>query len=127
MTLPVTILYGTLSILVTLALALNISLHRMRHQVGITGEVTEPLHRKVRAHGNSTEWLAVTTLLLAFLELQGVSQMALHVLGGAMLVARIVHSLFMLSKSRFAMLSATTIYALSFVMGAWSLVLRLRG
>ena len=127
MNLPVTVLYGTLSILVTLALALNISLHRMRTQVGVGGEVTEPLHRKVRAHGNSTEWLAVTTLLLAFLELQGAPSMALHFLGGAMLLARILHSVFMLSKARYTTLSATLIYTLSFVMGGWSLWLRLHG
>jgi uncharacterized membrane protein YecN with MAPEG domain len=125
MSLPVTILYGSLSILVTVVLALNISLHRLRHHVHLTDPVPDALHRKVRAHGNSIEWLPATILLLAFLELQHVPSMWLHLLGGLVLVARILHSLFMLGRSRFSTFSATATYTVSFVMAFWSLYLRL--
>lgn len=126
MHLPVTILYGSLTILVTILLALNISLYRMRNPDASHAQpVPGPLHRRVRAHGNSAEWLAVTVLLLAFLELQGAPSLWLHLLGGAMLLARILHSTFMLLKRRTTVLSATVIYALSLAMAAWALVLRL--
>lgn len=126
MNLPVTILYGSLSIAVTILLALNVSLHRMRHKVLAGDPVPDGLFRKVRAHGNSAEWLAVMVLLLAFLELQGVSSSALHLLGGAMVIARVFHSLFMLARTRLTMISATVSYVLSIWMVVWALVLRLR-
>lgn len=126
MNLPVTILYGSLAILVTILLALNVSLHRMRHKVLAGDPIPDGLFRKVRAHGNSVEWLAVTVLLLGFLELQGVPSMWLHVLGGAVVVARVFHSIFMLLRKRLTVLSATATYVLSIGMAVWALVLRLR-
>jgi uncharacterized protein len=126
MNLPVTILYGSLSIAVTILLALNVSLHRMQHKVMAGDPVPDGLFRKVRAHGNSTEWLAVMVLLLAFLELQGASSLTLHLLGGATVIARVLHSLFMLARSRLTMISATVTYGLSLWMVIQSLVMRLR-
>jgi uncharacterized protein len=127
MSLPITILYGTLSVLVTLALALNISLHRLSHRVFIGAPQDEELTRKVRAHGNSAEWLAANIFLLAFLELQGAPSLALHLFGGAVLAARLFHSAFMLLHSRRTVLSAVAMYTLAFAMTAWSLWLRLHG
>jgi|SRR5471030_410286 uncharacterized membrane protein YecN with MAPEG domain len=126
MALPVTILYGSLSILVTVLLALNISMHRMRHKVYVSEGIPDAFRRKIRAHGNSTEWLAATIFLLAFLELQGAPSMWLHLFGGAILIARIAHSFFMLTHSRMTMFSATATYLLSFAMAFWALYLRLR-
>jgi uncharacterized membrane protein YecN with MAPEG domain len=125
MALPVTILYGSLSILVTVLLALNISLNRMRVKTYVSEGVPDALRRKIRAHGNSVEWLAVTIFLLAFLELQGVPSMRLHVLGGAVVIARILHSFCMLTGSRLTMVSATATYILCVTMTVWSLALRL--
>jgi len=126
--LPVTVLYGTLNALLVVALALNISLHRVQGRVFLTDQVPPELHRKIRAHGNSVEYFAVTTFLLAFLELQHAPSFWLHICGGIVLLARIVHSFGMLAKSGLAVrrLSAGSTYTISFVMGLWSLYLRLR-
>jgi uncharacterized membrane protein YecN with MAPEG domain len=124
--LPVTILYGTLSILITLCLALNVSLHRLRNRVRVTDAVAPELLRKIRAHGNSAEYLAATILLLAFLELQQAPTFWLHVFGGVIVLTRLVHSMGMLMRSRVTMVSAATTYTVSFFMGIWALVLRLR-
>jgi uncharacterized membrane protein YecN with MAPEG domain len=126
--LPVTILYGSLNALLALGLALNVSLHRVRGRVFLTDQPPPELHRKVRAHGNAIEYFAVTTFLLAFLELQRVPSFWLHICGGLVLLARIVHSFAMLAKSGLGVrrLSASTTYAVSFVMALWSLYLRLR-
>jgi uncharacterized protein len=126
MSLPVTILYGSLSIAVTILLALNVSLHRMQHKVKAGDPIPDGLFRKVRAHGNSVEWLAVTVFLLAFLELQGVPSTWLHLFGGAVVAVRILHSLFMLARSRLTMISATVTYVLSIWMAVMALVIRLR-
>ena len=126
MNLPVTILYGSLSILITLSLALNTSLHRVRHRLFVSDPVPDHLHRKIRAHGNSVEYLAVSIFLLAFLELQGVSSLWLHVCGGIIVLARLGHSLAMLTRSRLGTITASITYAVSFVMVIWSLILRLR-
>jgi uncharacterized protein len=125
MNLPVTILYGSLSILVTLLLATYVSLHRMSARTYVTPAVPDDLHRKVRAHGNATEYLAAMIFLLAFLELQGVPPMTLHILGGLTLLSRIAHSIFMLTKSKGTMIAATATYILGFTMTLWALVLRL--
>ncbi|HEY2030429.1 MAG TPA: MAPEG family protein [Myxococcales bacterium] len=126
--LPVTILYGTLNALIVVALALNVSLNRMSGRVFLSDQPPPELHRRIRAHGNSVEYFAVTTLLLAFLELQRAPSFWLHICGGLVLLARIVHSFAMLSKSGLSVrrVSATTTYAISLVMGFWSLYLRLR-
>jgi uncharacterized membrane protein YecN with MAPEG domain len=124
--LPATVLYGSLSILVTLLLALNVSLHRMQHHVAAGDAPTDPLHRKIRAHGNSVEYLAVSIFLLAFLELQRAPELWLHVCGGVLVVTRVIHSMGMLARSRLTMLTATVSYTVSFAMVVWALVLRLR-
>jgi uncharacterized membrane protein YecN with MAPEG domain len=83
------------------------------------------LFRKVRAHGNSAEWLAVTIFSLAFLELQGAPSMWLHLLGGAVVIARVFHSIFMLLRKRLTMITATVTYVLTAGMAVWALVIRL--
>jgi uncharacterized membrane protein YecN with MAPEG domain len=128
--LQITILYGTLNVLITLCLALNVSLHRLRKRTFAGDPVQPELHRKIRAHGNSAEYLAATTFLLAFLELQQAPAFWLHVFGGVIVLTRIVHSMAMLmvqaGRSRVRMFSATVTYVASFFMAIWSLVLRLR-
>lgn len=126
--LPVTVLYGTLNALLTVLLALNVSLHRVKGRVFLTDQAPPELQRKIRAHGNSVEYFAVTTFLLAFLELQHVPSFWLHVCGGVVLLARIIHSLAMMTKSGLGVrrVSASTTYAVSLVMAFWSLYLRLR-
>lgn len=131
MHLPVTILYGTLLCLVTLSLAANVSLYRLYKGIFLGMEVPRQLHRFIRAHGNSAEWLAAMVLPLAFLELQGASPFWLHLAGGSLLLTRALHAAFMLSGVRVggifaSTLSATAMYAASFATALAALWLRLR-
>jgi uncharacterized protein len=125
MPIPVTVLYGTLLALVTLALAANVSLRRLSSGALLGAKQPDSLHRPIRAHGNSAEWLAATVLPLAFLELQGASWGALHVLGGGLLLARVCHAAFMLAGTRLTVWSATVLYGFAFVTAGWALWLRL--
>ncbi len=131
MVLHVTILYGTLLCLVTLLLALNISLFRLYKGIYIGMEVPKQLNRFIRAHGNSAEWLAAVVFPLAFLELQGAPAFWLHVAGGALLLTRVLHAIFMLTGARIAgvfasTLSATAMYLAAFTTALGALWLRLR-
>ncbi len=131
MALHVTILYGTLLCLVTLLLAVNISLHRLYKGVYIGMDVPKTLLRSIRAHGNSAEWLAAVVFPLGFLELQGASPFWVHMAGGSLLATRVLHAAFMLSGLRIgkvfaSTLSATAMYAAAFATALGALWLRLR-
>ena len=131
MLLHVTILYGTLLCLVTLLLAVNISLYRLYKGVYIGMEVPKRLNRYIRAHGNSAEWLAVVIFPLAFLELQGAPSLWLHLAGGSLLATRVLHAIFMMTGARVAgifasTISATLMYLAAFAAALGALWLRLR-
>jgi len=88
---PVTALYGGLTALLTVGLAMNISRMRGKHNV-LRGDGGIPeLQGAIRAHGNAAEHVPLAILLLLLAELCGGSSLVLHVLGGAFLVARIIH------------------------------------
>src|SRR4051794_6672557 len=111
MALPGTILYGTLLCLITLLLAVNISLYRLYEGIFIGAEVPKRLHRFIRAHGNSAEWLAAVVLPLGFLELQGAPPFWVHLAGGSLLLTRVLHSAFMLSGLRIGRIFVSTLSA----------------
>ena len=106
---PVTILYGALSLLLTWALGLNISLRRLKEKEFSDGG-SPTLKRSVKAHRNNTEWVAIGTLALLFSEIQGFSPFALHAAGGMFLLARVIHAFGCLWPSRVRMLGAILTY-----------------
>jgi uncharacterized membrane protein YecN with MAPEG domain len=127
MNLPLTILYGTLLIIVTLALAVGTSMYRLRAGILVSSkEMPGGLYRVHRAHGNSAEWLAVCIFLLGFLELQGASSQILNGAGALLVLARVGHSINMLVKGRLGPITAGTLYAVTIAMAFWALYLRLR-
>ncbi len=92
MVLPVTSFYAALGALLLVGLAARIPALRRHHQVGI-GDGDQPdLARAVRVHANAAEHMPIGLLLLALLEIQGGSFMALHLLGGVFLIARVLHA-----------------------------------
>jgi uncharacterized membrane protein YecN with MAPEG domain len=87
----VTALYGSVNAIVNIALATRVSTIRRRDKVSLGTGDSQDLLVAVRTHGNSAEFvpLAIVTLLLC--ELCGGSSVILHVLGGSLLVARLLH------------------------------------
>ena len=77
-----------------LMLALGLKLSRLRIQMGTgVGTGDDPrLERAIRAHGNNTEYVPGALLLLLLAGATGWSATWLHVVGGALLVARILHA-----------------------------------
>src|SRR3979411_759230 len=58
------------------------------------------LRSAIRAHANFIEYVPIIALLVAMLEMSGTSAIWVHVLMGALLVARLLHPLGMYSKPR---------------------------
>ena len=94
----ITLLFASLHVLLALVLAATIVLHRNRHKIGIGDGGDKALARKIRVHGNFVEYVPLGLLLMALLELSAVPRSWLWVLGGGLLMGRLLHA-FGLSRS----------------------------
>jgi uncharacterized membrane protein YecN with MAPEG domain len=122
---PVTALYGAVTAIITTGLAMNISRMRGKHKIFRGDGGIAELQGAIRAHGNAAEHVPVTVLLLLVAELCGGSSLALHVLGGAFLVARILHPLGMMKSIAPAQVAgAVGTYLTQFALAGYALWLR---
>jgi uncharacterized membrane protein YecN with MAPEG domain len=92
MPVPVTALYGAMNAFLNIGLAARVSLLRMRHRVAIGHGESDPLVRGIRAHGNNAEFMPLGIAMLLVAELMGGASLWLHVLGGTLLVGRLLHA-----------------------------------
>lgn len=123
----VTLLYGGLTFLLVLFLGLNVSRARGTHKASF-GTMPEVMNREIRAHGNAAEWAPLAIILLLLLELSGVSSLALHLLGGSILLGRVVHGVGALIPKRNPLTTAgaTMNYLVTLVLCVWVLVQHFR-
>ncbi len=94
MTTPtVTLLYAGL--LAILSMALSFQAGRMRAQTGISlGDGgNEQMLVAMRRHANFVEYVPMILILLVLLEMNEVGALAIHGLGGALVVFRICHAI----------------------------------
>lgn len=91
MTPKITLLFAALHALLMLALAARVAFHRHSQKVGLGDGGDKHLMRKIRVHANFVEYVPLALLLLALLELSGLSAIWLWSLGGALLFARVLH------------------------------------
>jgi uncharacterized membrane protein YecN with MAPEG domain len=87
-----TMLFAALHALVLLALTLQVVRWRARAQVGIGPGDCKELARWIRVHGNFTEYVPLTLLLLALLEIAGLGRQWIFVGGTLLLFGRILHA-----------------------------------
>ncbi|MBL6081039.1 MAPEG family protein [Belnapia sp. T18] len=93
MALPVTALYAALLGLLYAALTLLVVRGRFGSGVMLgTGE-DRGLLRAVRAHANFTEYVPLILILMALGEGMRLSSLLLHLLGAALVVARVLHAI----------------------------------
>jgi uncharacterized protein len=88
----ITLLFVSLHILLMLVLAVRVVGHRRTLKIGIGDGGDKLLARKVRVHANFIEYVPVALLMLALLELAGLAAIWLWVLGGTLLLARVLHA-----------------------------------
>jgi hypothetical protein len=127
MPIPVTGLYASLTFLLVGCLGANVS--RMRgvtKAAFTTSPLPEAAFRAQRAHGNATEWVPLLVIMLGVLELSGLSSMTLHLLGGTVFFARVLHAAGVLMKKPVSVVGATLTYALAVGMPITGLVLHFR-
>ncbi|MBL6986064.1 MAG: MAPEG family protein [Methylobacter sp.] len=89
----ITSLYASLSALLIVRLALLVIKLRRKNRVSVGDGGIEELQLAIRAHANAVEWIPISLLLLLMLELNGAPTLLIHILGGTLLIGRILHAM----------------------------------
>jgi len=89
----ITSIYASLSALLIVRLSLAVIKLRRKNRVSVGDGGNEQLQLAIRTHANAVEYIPITLLLLLMLELNGAPTILIHVLGGTLLVGRILHSM----------------------------------
>ena len=92
-----TAIYGGLCGLMLVALSAGVIRQRARARVSLGDGGDAGLIRWMRAQGNFGEYVPMALLLMALAEAQGAPEVALHGLGGALLLGRALHAWGMVS------------------------------
>ena len=99
-TLPlITALYAGLNGLLALFLAIRVSMTRAKKKIDLGDGGDQQLLQTIRVHGNNAEYLALILVLLALIEALGAPVIALHVLGIALTLGRVLHAQGLASKT----------------------------
>ncbi|HEY8220138.1 MAG TPA: MAPEG family protein [Methylobacter sp.] len=89
----ITAIYASLSALLIVRLSLSVIKLRRKNRVSVGDGGNEALQLAIRAHANAVEYIPITLMLLFMLELNGAPKLLVHVLGGTLLVGRILHAM----------------------------------
>jgi hypothetical protein len=92
MSVPITAFYAGILALIFMALAINVTRHRAKLRVSIGDGGNPEMLRMIRLHGNAAEYIPFAVLLMALYELNGGWHSALHIVGVALIVGRLVQS-----------------------------------
>jgi uncharacterized protein len=87
-----TLLFAGLCALIQVALTAMVIARRAKTGVDLLDGGDVPLLRRIRAHGNFSETAPMALLLLALLEMRGLSLTWLWVLGIGLLIGRVLHA-----------------------------------
>jgi len=89
----VTLFVAGLHGLLILVLLVPIVLLRRGRKIGLGHGGDVQLLQRIRAHGNFVEYVPLALILIALLEVTGLRREWVALLGGALLVARVLHAL----------------------------------
>ncbi len=92
-------LYLGINLVLLVLLGLNVSLNRRGKQISVGDGGDEKVTCAVRAHGNLAEWAPLFLVGLITAALMGIPAYAIHAVGGAFTVGRLLHAWGMLSTS----------------------------
>jgi uncharacterized protein len=124
----ITPFYTGLLALLFFALSMRVVAVRGRVSLGDGGD--PDVLRRMRGHANFAEYVPLILLMMAFLELRHVGGLALHAIGIALVVARVLHgvALSFTSKWRFGrFFGALLTLVLLNVCAIWCVVLGVQG
>jgi uncharacterized membrane protein YecN with MAPEG domain len=89
----VTGLYLAVLALIYVVLGLQVSRLRRGNRVLFGDGDNRELRSAIRAHANFAEYVPIIVLMVALLEMSGMSALRVHLLMGALLIARLIHPL----------------------------------
>lgn len=91
---------GYLAVLALLYAALSAQVVRLRlkNRAAFSDGGSIELRSAIRAHAHFAEYVPITALMVAMLEMSGASALRVHLLMGALLLARLLHPLGMYAK-----------------------------
>jgi uncharacterized membrane protein YecN with MAPEG domain len=94
----ITAAYVAILALLYAALGLQVVRLRRRNRVGFGDGGSGDLRSAIRAHAHFAEYVPIIALMAAMLESSGLAAMKVHVLMGALLIARLLHPFGMYAK-----------------------------
>lgn len=122
---PVTLLYAGLNALLITVLGIQVSRLRGATATGLGAALPDALVRPVRAHANAIEWVPLGLVLLLALELSGAgTRFTLHLAGGTLLLARVLHAVGVYRRNSLSVAGAGLTYLVMLVMAVWAVVAR---
>jgi uncharacterized membrane protein YecN with MAPEG domain len=89
MSVSITALYAGILALIVIALAINVTAHRVKLRVPLGDGGNAQMRRMIRLHGNAAEYIPLALVLMAIYELNGGGHMALHIIGVALIAGRV--------------------------------------
>jgi uncharacterized protein len=117
----ITLLYASLLTILAIFLALRNGVIRGKTKT-MLGEGDSPeLLQSIRAHGNLMEHAPIALMLLLLLEMQGIADWKLHLIGSSFFLCRILHA-YGITISR-----ESTPYRVVGALGSWMLMLGMSG
>ena len=113
----ITLLYTSLLTILAIFLALRNGLIRGKTKTMLGEGDSSELLQSIRAHGNLMEHAPIALILLLLVEMQGVEDWKLHLLGSSFFLCRILHA-YGITISR-----ESTPYRVVGALGSWVLML----
>jgi len=89
---PVTTLYVSLSALLLLVLSYKVVRYRQTLHVSLGAGGHDELDRAIRVQANFVEYVPIVLLLIFLAELNAMNPWLLHLAGGGLFVARVLHA-----------------------------------
>ena len=92
MSVAITALYAAILGLIVIALAINVTAHRVKLRVPLGDGGHAQMRRMIRLHGNAAEYIPLALVLMAIYELNGGAHMTLHIVGTALVAGRLLQT-----------------------------------
>ncbi len=91
---PVSIsaLYAGILALIVVALAINVTVHRVKFRVPLGDGGNPQMLGMIRLHGNAAEYIPLAVVLMLVYEINGGWHTALHVIGIALVAGRVLQT-----------------------------------
>ena len=92
MQVSITALYAGILALIVVALAINVTVHRVKLRVPLGDGGNPQMLRMIRLHGNAAEYIPLALVLMAIYEINGGWHTALHIVGIALIAGRVLQT-----------------------------------